>query len=101
MNPSRISILEPSENTTETSYLPGIAPIRWKVPSLTISPLKCPSPLNIPVPFIVPYDSSESSLESTTNIPEPEREDPFNVCVKDEVPLDVNFPVAFTIPSIR
>ena len=36
-----------------------------------MSPLKCPVPWNVPVPFIVPYDDRLVSVASTTNVPAP------------------------------
>ncbi len=69
MNASSRVALEPSSKITVTSYSPGIASIRWKVPGLTIGPLNDPAPENVPVPLIVPYVSISSDV-STSNLPD-------------------------------
>ena len=57
--------------------------------------------MKVPVPFSVPKDTRFSLLASIVNIPAPVREDPLCSCEKEEVPLDVNLPVALIAPSIR
>ncbi len=54
MNESSRVARVPSSKITVNSYAPGMASIKWKVPDLTMGPLKAPSPEKVPVPLIVP-----------------------------------------------
>jgi hypothetical protein len=60
----------PLPKSTEIEYCPGSASTIWKLPGLTMGPLKIPEPENLPVPFIVPNDERFSEV-SVSNVPEP------------------------------